>query len=249
MAQKTAPGIRVCLSPSLLPQVPIADAVVVVIDVLRFTTSLAVAFDYGVTEVIPTEKINEAASYGEKGYLTAAERGGETVAGFDFGNSPYAFMSDELRGARLAVTTTNGTQAIHAARAAGQIVTGAFANQAVLTAYLAQKRWPVVLLCAGWRLSPNLEDTLFAGAMVDALRGHGFRLDDDAATIASALYRSASADKRFYIQHSSHLRRLIDLGLQRDVKYCLRANTHPVLPALQDGRLVNLLASASTADH
>lgn len=233
--------VRVCLSPSLLPHLKIDQAVVVVIDVLRFTTSVAVALDHGVAAIRPTETIEEAGSFAAQGYLTAAERNGQTVAGFNFGNSPYSYMSPELAGARLAVTTTNGTQALHAARAAYQIVTGAFANQAALIRWLVAQGRPVVLLCSGWKHNPNLEDTLFAGAMVLALEAEGYRAKDDASTIARALYQAASQSKRFYITHSSHYQRLIELGLQRDVKYCLRADTHPVVPLLHEGALVDAL--------
>lgn len=239
--------VQVCLSPSLLPHLEISEAVVIVIDVLRFTTSVAVAFDHGVTEVVPTETIQEARAYGAQGYLTAAERNGQTVEGFHFGNSPFSFMQAQLQGARLAVTTTNGTQAIHAARKAWRIVTGSFANQQVLCQWLLAQQRPVVLLCSGWKFNPNLEDTLFAGAMVEQLAHHGYTLLDDASTIARALYRAASEDKRFYIQNSTHFRRLIELGLQRDVKYCLRANTHPVVPVYDGTRLLNVLAHTAAS--
>jgi 2-phosphosulfolactate phosphatase len=254
MAEQEAPSedhrtVRVCLSPSLLPHLKLSEAVVVVIDVLRFTTTLAVAFDNGVLEVVPTETIEECAALGQQGYLTAAERNGQTVPGFHFGNSPYAFMDGSLAGKKLAVTTTNGTQAIHAARAAYQIVTGSFANQAVLTTWLAEQGRPVVLLCSGWKHNPNLEDTIFAGAMVVSLQQHGFRAKDDSSMIARALYVAAARDKRFYIEHSSHYQRLIELKLQRDVKYCLRANTHAVLPLYQGGRLLDILRPLSATAH
>lgn len=241
--------VRVCLSPSLLPHLKLSEAVVVVIDVLRFTTTLAVAFDHGISEAIPTESIEDCAALGQQGYLTSAERNGQTVPGFNFGNSPYAFMDESLRGQKLAVTTTNGTQAIHAAREAYQIVTGSFANQDVLTAWLAEVGRPVVLLCSGWKHHPNLEDTLFAGAMVVALQGHSFRAKDDSSMIARALYVAADGNKRFYIEHSSHYQRLIELKLQRDVKYCLRANTHAVLPMYTNGRLIDVLRQPSATTH
>lgn len=246
-----APSVRVCLSPALVPHVRLEETVVVVIDILRATTSMCVAIDRGVEHIVPVASVEACAALKAQGYLAAAERNGQTVEGFEFGNSPFSFMHD-LRGQRLAMTTTNGTQALHAARAAQQIVIGAFANISLLTAWLvAQRPGRVLLLCSGWKHVPNLEDSVFAGAVVERLRPH-YRLGDDAAVMASTLYRAAIADPRRYLDRSSHFQRLIGLGLQRDAKYCLRADTHPVLPVLVGDRLVDhrhASAAPSPAQH
>lgn len=233
-------GIRVCLSPALIGNYKLAQTTVVVIDILRATTSMCVAFGHGAAAIIPLETVEEAAQYRNKGYLVGAERNGEMIAGFDFGNSPYSYMRP-LAGQRIAITTTNGTQAIHAARQAHQIVIGAFANKTVLTNYLRQQTGDVLLLCSGWKNNVNLEDTIFAGAMVDALR-QVCTPKDDAATIAALLYAAANANKRYYLQNSTHYQRLLQLKLQADVKYCLRADTQPVLPIYHQGELINALA-------
>lgn len=233
-------SIRVCLSPALIPYFKLTDAVVVVIDVLRATTSMCVAFDKGAAEIVPVETIEECAPYIAQGYLAAAERNGETVPGFAMGNSPYAFMGDNIRGARIVVTTTNGTHAIRGAERAGaaEIVVGSFANLNRVAEHLRQSPLQhAVMLCAGWKNNVNLEDTLYAGALVDALQ-HDFRLGDDAATTAWTLYQAAQKDMRYYLRNSSHTQRLLDLGLERDVKYCLHQDTHPVLPVFHNGRLV-----------
>lgn len=245
-APPEAPSLRVCLSPALVPHQRLDDTTVVVIDILRATTSMCVALDHGVDHIVPVASIDECAQLKAQGYLAAAERNGLTVEGFEFGNSPYAFMHD-LRGQRLAMTTTNGTQALHAARAARQIAIGAFANISLLTEWLVATRpLRVLLLCSGWKNNPNLEDTVFAGAVVERLRPH-YRLADDAAVLASTLYRAASADPRKYLDRSSHFQRLIGLGLQRDAKYCLRADTHPVLPLWTGDRLLDARRVATAA--
>ncbi len=234
----SAPQLRVCLSPALVPHQRLDETTVVVIDILRATTSMCVALDHGVDHIVPVASIEACAALKAQGYLAAAERNGETVEGFEFGNSPYSFMRD-LRGQRLAMTTTNGTQALHAARAAQQIVIGAFANITALCAWLQAQATPrVLLLCSGWKNNPNLEDTIFAGAVAERLQA-SHRLADDGAVMALTLYRAAQADPRKYLNRSSHFQRLIALGIQRDAKYCLRGDTHPVLPILVGERLVD----------
>jgi 2-phosphosulfolactate phosphatase len=236
----TRPKIYTCLSPALVPYQRIEGAVVVVIDVLRATTSMCVALDHGAEHIVPVASVEECAALKAQGYLAAAERNGQTVEGFEFGNSPYSFMHD-LRGKRLAMTTTNGTQAIAAAHAAEHLVIGAYVNISALAEWLLQLAAPrVILLCSGWKNNPNLEDSSFAGALAERLLGH-YTAGDDATVLATSLYRTALVAPRRFLDRSSHFARLISLGLQRDAKYCLRADTHPVVPILRQGQLVDAL--------
>lgn len=235
------PLVRVCLSTALIPQFRVEDYVTVVIDILRATTSFAVALDRGIQEIRPVRTLSECRRLGKQGYLTAAERGAAKVPGFDFGNSPFDFLEADLRGKKLAFTTTNGTRALWAVRNAKKVVTGAFVNMSVLVQWLRQQGEPVLLVCAGWKDQVNMEDTLFAGAVATELEGD-FRVNDDATLIAMSLYQMADHRKKYYLEHSAHFDRLVELGMQNDVKYSLRRDLHPVLPYYQDGRLVNALS-------
>lgn len=238
------PTVQVCLSPALINTFKITDRIVVVIDILRATTSMCVAFDYGIDHIVPVASIEECAKYHTEGYLCAAERNGITVEGFALGNSPFSYMSPELKGKRIALTTTNGTQAIECAKTAEQIVIGSFANLTRLTSYLLEQNRSVVLLCSGWKNRPNLEDSIFAGAVVESIR-HQILPGDDASVMAHCLYEAANDNKRAYIELSQHYLRLMQMNLQRDVKYCLRQDTHPVLPIYQEGKLINLYPTSS----
>jgi 2-phosphosulfolactate phosphatase len=232
----------VCMSPALIHQFPLENAIVVVIDVLRATTSMCVAFEYGAKSIVPVVSIEDCMAYKEKGYLVAAERNGEQQEGFDFGNSPYSYMQDKIKGRDIAMTTTNGTKCIELAVKGGakEIVVGSFANLSVLAEYLLKRNENVVLFCSGWKDRLNLEDTIFAGAMVRKL-WKNLRLYEDSTLIAEALYRSANRRKRFFMFNSSHFNRMIHLRIQKDVKFSLRRDTCPVIPQLQDGRLINIL--------
>jgi 2-phosphosulfolactate phosphatase len=239
---KSKKWVGVCISPALIDQFELDNAIVVVIDVLRATTSMCVAFGHGVRSMIPVLTTEEGLEYKRQGFLTAGERDGEQVEGFDFGNSPFSFMGEEIRGKDIVMTTTNGTKAIKAAVAlnAMEVVVGAFPNLTVLCNYLIQRNENVVLVCSAWKDKPNLEDTIFAGAMVNRLRPY-FRMFEDTTLIAETLYRAANRRKRYFLRSSSHFNRLFHkLQIQKDVKYALRRDTHPVIPKLYGDHLVEI---------
>ncbi|MEM1000714.1 MAG: 2-phosphosulfolactate phosphatase [Bacteroidota bacterium] len=232
--------VGVCMTPALIDQFEVDQAVVVVIDVLRATTSMATAFHNGVRSMIPVLTKEEGFALQKEGYLVAGERNGEQVEGFDFGNSPFSFTRDRVQGKDIVITTTNGTKALKAAveHGAQEVLIGAFANQNALATYLERENRNVVLLCAGWKDRPNLEDTIFAGAMVRRLRPQ-FNLYEDTALIAETLYRNANRRKRYFLRNSSHFNRLYaKLRIQKDVKYALRTDTHPIVAKLYGDHLV-----------
>jgi 2-phosphosulfolactate phosphatase len=225
--------VHVCLTPALIDQFDVSEAIVVVIDILRATTSMCVAFDNGADHMVPVEQIDTCLGYQEKGYLIAGERSGEQIAGFDFGNSPFSYTRENVEGKKIAITTTNGTRAIKAAqqRGAKEIIVGSFCNISALTRWLIHKNEHVCLLCAGWRDNVTLEDTIFAGALSRKLR-NDFQRFQDTALVAETLFQSANIRKRYFFRHSSHFNRLIHLNLQEEVKYAMRRDTHPALPIM-----------------
>lgn len=243
---RNKPTVQVCLTPALVQTYDFKGKVAVVIDILRATTSMCVAIDHGAAEIIPVLTPEECAGYQSKGFLCAAERNGSTVDGFTMGNSPFSYMKPEIKGARIAMTTTNGTQAIQMAKNAFQIVIGSFANLTILSEYILDRNEPIILLCSGWKNRVNLEDTIFAGALVDRL-GNAYNRLDDASVMAHCLFEAANHNKRTYIELSHHYQRLIEMNLQKDVKYCLRQDSHPVLPILENGSIVN--ASSLIPEH
>lgn len=225
--------VHVCLTPALIDQFDVSESIVVVIDILRATTTMCVAFDNGAELIVPVEHIDECEAFRDKGFLIAGERSGEQIAGFDFGNSPFSYPREVVEGKKIAMTTTNGTRTIKAAqvRNAKEIVVGSFGNISALTRWLIRQNEHVCLICAGWRDHVTLEDSIFAGAMVRKLRNH-FRPFQDTAIVAETLFQSANIRKRYFFRHSSHYNRLIHLNLQEEVKYAMRRDTHPVIPMM-----------------
>ncbi|MDA8714807.1 2-phosphosulfolactate phosphatase [Flavobacteriales bacterium] len=232
------PSVEVCFTPNLYP-LHFDDAdVVVVIDVLRATTAICAGMANGVKTIIPVASIEEALEYRQRGYIVAAERKGQVVEGFNLGNSPYSWMNPELIGKTVVLTTTNGTQAIHTSRRANEMIIGSLINLDAVVDYLLKKKLNVMLLGSGWRNKFCLEDTICAGAIADGLLASGdFRSEEDSTIAAKYLYLSAKDNYLGYLKASSHRRRLQDLNLNEDIKYCLTPNQVNVVPIYKDGRI------------
>lgn len=236
--------IEVCLTPALLGLYDIKNSIVVVIDVLRATSSMVYGIENGATSIIPVSNVEDCLKYTDYGYLLAAERNGEVVAGYNFGNSPFSYTKERVAGKTVVLTTTNGTKALHMARAtAKQVVIGSFLNLDSLCNWLRTQDADVLLLCAGWKDLANLEDTLFAGAVVKALKGE-FTEFDDSCVIAEDLYSLAENDLNAYMNKSSHSNRLAALNIGEDVKFCLQLNICKAIPVLVGDALVALKQNA-----
>ena len=233
--------IEVCLTPALLHLYNIENSIVVVIDILRATSSITYGMDNGAEAIIPVAQVEDCLAYADKGYLLAAERNGEVVVGYDFGNSPFSYTKVKVAGKTIVLTTTNGTKAMHMAQArAHKVVVGSFLNLTSLCDWLKVQDQDVLLLCAGWKDKFNLEDTLFAGAVVNVLR-KDFVHFDDACVAAEDMYLLAKDDLRGYLKKSSHNHRLEQLKIEEDVKFCLKVDMCKVIPVLEGKRLIPLM--------
>lgn len=232
--------IEVCLTPALLNLYDIEKSIVVVIDILRATSSITYGIDNGATAIIPVSNVEDCLKYSDKGYLLAAERNGEVVEGYDFGNSPFSYTKEKVAGKTIVLTTTNGTKAMHMAQErAHQVVVGSFLNLTALANWLKVQDKDVLLLCAGWKDKFNLEDTLFAGAMVNMLR-QDFVHFDDSCVAAEDMYLLAKGDLRTYLRKSSHSHRLEQLNIEEDVQFCLKQDLCQTIPVLKGEQLVAL---------
>jgi 2-phosphosulfolactate phosphatase len=237
----TRKRVEVCFTPGEYAYFKDEFEIVVVIDVLRATSAICAAFDNGIKSIIPVPSVEEAWEYKKKGYLAGAERKGQIVEGFDFGNSPFSYMKEEFRGKEVVLTTTNGTKSIDVAKDAETVVIGSFLNLDYLSEWLAKQDKNVLCLCSGWQDKFNLEDTICAGAICDHLINTGdFTSVEDSSIAAKYLYLSAKDNYFGYLKSSSHRRRLKNLNLNEDIKYCLTPNQTNVIPILKDGKLVQI---------
>jgi len=231
------PSIDVCFSPYLLPLYPLEGKIAVAVDVLRATSSMVTALANGVAHIVPVSELHECLTYKDRNYLVAAERDGIKADGFDLGNSPFHYLEDEVKGRFLAITTTNGTQAINLSRAADEVLVGAMLNVGAVANYLIKAGKDVVVVCAGWKGIFNLEDTLFAGALADRLSGQ-FDLNHDATLAAHQLYTTNKTDLLGFLSKSSHVQRLERLHILPDIEFCLQEDKYKVVPVLQGDFLV-----------
>jgi 2-phosphosulfolactate phosphatase len=228
--------IDVCLSPDLMHLYPVKEHAVVVVDILRATSCMTTALAYGIESITPFAKLEDCLAMKAKGYFTTGERDGKKVDGFDLGNSPFEYQNPELKGKKIAFTTTNGTQAIAKSIGAAQIVIGSFLNLSTVINHLKNAPENVLVVCAGWKGKVNLEDTLFAGALVENLKSH-LALACDAPLAAQHLYNQAKNDMFDFLKDSSHVQRLARLNIKEDIKFCLTPDQYNVLPVLKDGVL------------
>lgn len=241
--QKSKYRLEACFSPALYPYRQIEDAFnLVVIDVLRATTSICAAFQNGVESIIPVATIEEAKEYKRKGYLVASERDGQVLDFADFGNSAFNFMQDGLQGVEIVYSTTNGTQAMQLAPENGKMVIGAFSNLTALKDWLINQKRDVLFLCSGWKNKFNIEDTLLVGALAELILAEDidFYSQCDSVMAAIDLWKAAKPDVLGYIEKAAHRHRLKKLGLDDVLEFSFTVDTCPVVPVLEGERLVKI---------
>ena len=220
-----------------------AKGLTVIIDVFRAFSTACYAFDMGVKKSFPVGHIELAYRLKEMNneLVLMGERNEQKPEGFDFGNSPYSYMKEEVKGKEIVLTTTNGTKALNIAKDAETVVVASLLNLDAVCQWLEKQDKNILCLCSGWQDKFNLEDTICAGAISEYLLGTGkFTSDEDSSIAAKYLYLSAWVNPLGYLKSSSHRRRLKNLNLNEDIKYCLTPNQTNVIPILKDGKLVKL---------
>jgi 2-phosphosulfolactate phosphatase len=233
--------IEISLSPALFPfRTTTGKHTTVVIDVLRFTTSVCAAFDNGVKAVIPVASLEAAKAYKQNGYLIAAERDGQKLDFANLGNSAFDYMNPSVNGKTIAYSTTNGTQAVLMAADDSLVAIGAFTNLKILTKWLIQQETDILILCSGWKNLPSIEDTLCAGALATLLSESGnFTISCDATLSAMDLWNLAENNLAAFIEKSSHRKRLRDLGVDDVIPYSLQISISDSVPVYEHGKITN----------
>jgi 2-phosphosulfolactate phosphatase len=236
------PTLYTSLSPALLHLYDVSNSIVVIIDVLRATSTIVTALYNGARSVIPVDSISRCIELGKQiDGVTAGERDGKIAEGLAYGNSPFEYPKEFIEGKTLVLTTTNGTRLLQMAldKNAQEIITGSFPNLSAVCDHLIAMKQNVILGCAAWKDKVNMEDTLFAGAVISKIKQH-FSINCDTSHIAEAMYEKAKKDLFGFIKKNdaSHYHRLMGFGLEKDIRYCLTADTANVLPQYQEGKLV-----------
>lgn len=236
------PSLYTCLSPALLHLYEVRECIVVVIDVLRATSTIATALYNGAREIIPVDSVERCIQLGkELDCITAGERDGQVAPGLQYGNSSFEYPRSFIGGKTLVLTTTNGTKLLHMALSKGatEIITGSFLNLSAVCDHLVAMRKHVILGCAAWKDKPNMEDTLFAGAVVSRIKEH-FSINCDSSRMAENLYEEGRNDLYEFMKknEASHYHRLTNFGLEKDIRHCLTPDLANILPEYTNGKLV-----------
>lgn len=236
------PALYTSLSPAMLHLYDVSSSIVVIIDVLRATSTIATVLYNGAKNIIPVDSVAECIRIGKQiEGITAGERDGQVAEGLVHGNSPFEYPREFITGKTLVLTTTNGTKLLHMAleKGAKGILTGAFSNLSVVCDYLVAKKMPVILGCAAWKDRVNLEDTLCAGAIINRVRPY-FDINCDSSQIAETIFNDAKSDLVGFLKtkNASHYHRLANYGLEEDIRYCLTTDTANVLCLYEGGKLI-----------
>lgn len=225
--------IEVCFSPELIHLHELQGKIVVVVDIFRATTTMVTALSNGIEEIRTFADKESCRQMQSQGYLVAGERNGKTIEGFDLGNSPVAFLKKDYSGNKLAMTTTNGTLAISKSQQADEILIGAFPNLSATIQYIQQLDKDVLIHCAGWKGKFNLEDSLYAGALVKSLESTHLSEDDGAMAMKSLFEKEGHQMKQFLSQ-ASHAKRLQNHGIEHDIDICLTLDLFNIVGKVED---------------
>lgn len=221
----------------LLPHGNYPD-VVVIIDVLRATTTAVTYLERGADALLLTATPEIALSLRTEGspYLLGGERGGLPIPGFDFGNSPVEAAGQNFTGKTVVMNTTNGTGAAHTAAQSGKhIFLAALTNaHAAARRARAAATEEIAIVCAGTDEHVGLEDVYAAGVLAEYLLAMGEFSIDDGARIALTVRRNGGNPLEA-LGSSGHGQHLMRLGLGEDVRAAAGLSTSTIVPTLTHG--------------
>lgn len=222
----------------------IGDATVVVIDVVRATTTIIEALANGARAIYPTstteEAVKLAASLGREDTLLCGERKAHKIEGFDLGNSPLEFSAEVVHDKKLVMSTTNATRALTAGQGATRILPCAFTNLRAVAAAVSVDEW-LVVICAGQGDQFGLDDALCAGHLVQRImKADGgdvaYQLND-AAQAARALAGFRKPTRKF-LSATAAGAALVEIGLGDDLDICADVDRHDVVAEMSDQAII-----------
>ncbi len=236
--------LNTCLSPALYEYYAEKNTIIVMVDAIRASASICTAFENDVQFIVPVAEVEEAKNYKLQGYKIAGERNGKKLEGFDFGNSPFNFTEENIKGEKLAFTTTNGTQAVNLVKNNKHknidLVIGSFINISGLTNFLNKQQKNILILCSGWKNTVNIEDTLFAGRLAHLLLQKNKYEILEATNLVLNIYKnSGNSYFDFVINNSPRLKSKLEF-LEKDINYCLTEDLTSEIPYLKDDKLISM---------
>ena len=232
-------SINVIFTPDLLPFADLTSQTVVVVDILRATTTITVALANGARSITPVLTPEDAFRFtaNQPDTLIGGERHGIKVDGFHLGNSPREYTQSVVSGKRVVLTTTNGTRTLQACRSAKEVFVGSFLNLRAVVDPLVKEATDVTFACAGREGGFCMEDTVFAGACVDALKSRVDPELTDAAEAARLLYCEYSCNLLDMLKNCYHGQYLTSINLEADVEFCAQLDVVDTVPRQIGGEI------------
>ena len=226
----------------------VSGRVVAVIDVLRASTSVAVALANGAKAVIPfdssEEVVTRSKAFGRSEVRLAGERRMAAIPGFDLGNSPREFTREAVEGKTVLFTTTNGTATLLGVQDARDVVVASYVNfSAVLAMLRAAVRGgtDVAIVCAGRERQFALEDAACAGRYARAVARRLSQTElNDAAIACTLIDRRYGDNITRLFNESAHGRALAEAGFADDLSLCAAVDTYPVIPIYSDRQITKI---------
>lgn len=256
-------SLAVHLLPQLFEPAQVVGGAVVIIDILRASSTITTALHNGALNVVPCGSVEDAlqlrVALGADRVLLGGERGGVRIDGFDLGNSPFEYPREIVQGKVVVFTTTNGTKALLRASQADEVYIGSFLNLSAVRQQLMVSTRPIHLVCAGTDGQVTGEDVLFAGALCDLLIRESelagqfeFQLTDSAVIARTAWtgavvidgsqpVRSGIEQLSLAMSQTHGGRNLRRLGFDRDIAYCSAIDTFSCLAHRSDASDGNLV--------
>ncbi|MBP1934171.1 2-phosphosulfolactate phosphatase [Ammoniphilus resinae] len=217
----------------------IKNKAIIVIDVLRATSTIITALAYGAKEVIPVETLGQARQYRGEQYLLAGERYSKRVSGFPYANSPTEIQQAPLQGATLVLTTTNGTRAIQKSLKAELIAIGSFLNGTACANWASANQKDLTILCSGSRGKFALEDGMAAGYILNRMNENGIDLQiDDLGQAMMAAYEHNKDLLPEVMQTTATGHRLLQNGYLNDILFCAQRDCFSFVPIVSDHAIV-----------
>ncbi len=222
------------------------NSAVIMIDVLRASTSICAALYNGAKEVIPCDSLEKAVSIynnlSRESRFIGGERDLAKPAGFDAGNSPFEYTSEAVKGKTVIISTSNGTKTFNKARQATVRLIGSFSNYSAILEHLEEEYLlnnelnieKIVVLCSGTNGRFSYEDSLCAGIFINEIAVSTPKAElSDTAYAAKALYELHSDNLEDFLFTRDHSKKLIEANHKKDVELCLKYNSYPVVPVYE----------------
>jgi len=233
--------VDLCFSQTQLDEMQLRDKNVIVVDVLRSSTTVAAALHNGAREIIPVGSIESAVKISGSLFgdvtLRGGERNGKIIQGFNLGNSPLEYTAATVKGKSIIFCTTNGSVAMVKSRYARTLAIASFVNVSAIVEFVRSLDSDVLILCAGrppLQGGFSLEDAVCGGMIVHRLtpeKTNSVELTDSSQA-ARSLYKSFGKSILKMLKNTDHGRHLTEIGFQDDIKMCAQVDSIPIVPML-----------------